>query len=222
MINALIVSGGKGIRMGEDIPKQYLPLDGIPIIVRTIRKFDNIDEINNIFIVLNKEYREFLKDYTFNKKVHVVIGGKERHESVLNGLKEINKLCSGGIVLIHDGVRPFVSKEIILNSIKHTKKYKACAPGVSPKDSLKIIDEKRFSNKTLDRSKVKLIQTPQAFYLNEILDCHNKRRKENFNVLDDTELYEKYYDKVYIFKGSYNNIKITTKDDFLISKQIIK
>lgn len=222
MINALIVSGGKGLRMGENIPKQYILLDDIPIIVRTINKFDNIDKIDNIFIVLNNEYKNFLKDYTFNKKIHIVIGGRERHESVRNGLLEIDKLFGEGIVLIHDGVRPFVSEEIILNTIKYTEKYRACAPGVSSKDSLKIIDNKNFSKNTLDRSKVKMIQTPQAFYLNEILDCHNKRQKENFNVLDDTELYERYYGKVYIFKGSYDNIKITTKEDFITSKHIIK
>lgn len=217
MISALIVSGGKGTRMGKDIPKQYLPLKDIPIIIRTIKKFDLIKDIDNIFIVLNEEYKDFLKAYKFNKKIHIVFGGKERHDSVRNGLKEIKKIYDSDIVLIHDGVRPFVSEEIINKSIKFTKNYKASAPGVTSKDSLKLIDEKGFSTKSIDRNKIKMIQTPQTFYLDEILDCHNKRHNEGFKVLDDTELYEKYYGKVYIFDGSYDNIKITTKDDLSYS-----
>ncbi len=223
MVIALIVSGGKGVRMGSSIPKQFLELDGIPVLVRTLMIFDDVDEIDQIVLVLPERDIPYFNSLEFktHKPLTVVHAGKERQDSVRNGLLKANDLDEESIVLIHDGVRPLVSAETIRSGIQYTRKYRACACGVHPKDTIKGADENGFSSGTLDRDSYFLIQTPQCFYTKEILHGHNELLQKGKLVTDDTMVYEAYYGPVYLYEGDYTNIKITTEEDLLLAEQIL-
>ena len=223
MVIALIVSGGKGVRMGSSIPKQFQELDGIPVLVRTLMVFDAVDEIDQMVLVLPERDISHFDSLGFkpHKPLSVVHAGKERQDSVRNGLMKVNDLDEDSIVLIHDGVRPLVSEETIRSGIRYTRKHRACACGVHPKDTIKGVSEDGFSSGTLDRSRYFLIQTPQCFYTKEILHGHKELLLKKQLVTDDTMVYETYYGPVYLYEGDYTNIKITTEEDLLLAEQIL-
>lgn len=219
MVSAIILAGGKGTRMGRNINKQYIEINGKPIIYHTIKQFKKCSKIDEIILVLPKDEIEYCKVNVLEKYNlcvdKIVSGGKERQDSVLNGLNAIEN-CE--IVLIHDGARPFTSKRIIEEGIENCKKYGAAAPGVMPKDTIKIRDLDNFSIETLDRNSLVAIQTPQIFKYNMIYDCHNKVVDEGVVVTDDTMVVERYNNKVYLYDGCYTNIKITTPEDLLLAE----
>ncbi len=223
MVTALIVSGGKGTRMGERIPKQFLDLNGTPIIVRTLKVFDGIPEIDEVILVLPEDYFSYFQklNIKMEKELTLVKAGSDRQESVYKGLLAIKSSQSDDIVLIHDGVRPLVSDDIILKGIRYTMEYHAAACGVRLKDTLKKRDEKGFSCGTLSREDYFLIQTPQCFITKEIKHAHSEIMKRGLKFTDDTGVYEEVYGPVYLYEGSYENIKITTKDDLDVAKIII-
>ena len=222
MISAIVLAGGRGKRMGSVQSKQYIYLNGKPILYYTLRQFIDNDLINRIILVLPKDEIEYCRKEVLDKfgliVDDIVSGGAERQESVYNGLTKAN---GSEIVLIHDGVRPFVSKKTIDEAIKYAKKYKASAPGVMPKDTIKIKSKDGFSIKTLNRSELVAIQTPQAFDYNMIYDCHKKLKEKGILVTDDTMVAELFGNEVYIYEGEYTNIKITTPDDLILAKHLI-
>ncbi|MBE6050857.1 MAG: 2-C-methyl-D-erythritol 4-phosphate cytidylyltransferase [Clostridium sp.] len=223
MISAIILAGGKGTRMGRDISKQFILVKEKPILYYTIKKFIECDKIDNIILVLPKDEIEFCKREVLDKyslKVDKIVeGGFERQESVYNGLMNCEDT---DIVLIHDGARPFVSDRIIEEGIEYAKNYGAAAPGVKPKDTIKVIGEERFSKETLDRDTLVAIQTPQVFDFNIIKKCHERVKENNIPVTDDTMVAECFGNKVYIYEGEYNNIKITTPEDLIIAEYLCK
>ena len=157
----------------------------------------------------------------YNLKVdNIVIGGTERQDSVYNGLKSLED-TNTDIVLIHDGARPFISDRIIDDGIKFAQVYGACAPGVMPKDTIKIKNESNFSVSTPDRGSLVAIQTPQVFKFNEILECHEKIKINNIVVTDDTMVAEKFGYSVYLYDGEYTNIKVTTPEDLILGEKLI-
>lgn len=219
---AIILAGGKGRRMGADISKQFLTINSKPIICYTIEAFQKSDLIDEIIVVLPKDEIDY-----FNKDVlgkydlnisKIVEGGKERQDSVYNALQSI-KNCN--IVLIHDGARPLVSKEIIEKGISYAEMYSAAAPGVMPKDTIKVINSKRISKETLVRNNLVAVQTPQCFKYSLIKECHSKIRENNIEVTDDTMVVETYGNEVYIYEGDYENIKVTTKEDLILVKALL-
>jgi 2-C-methyl-D-erythritol 4-phosphate cytidylyltransferase len=221
---AIILAAGKGNRMGEPINKQYLNIKGHPILYYTLKAFTHCDCIDEIIVVaaegeLDYCREEIIKKYNFFKVKDVVVGGKERQHSVLNGLKATAN-CE--IVLIHDGARPFISESIISNGIIYAKLYGATACGVQPKDTIKIKDPSGFSLETPEREMLFCVQTPQAFKYDIILDCHKRIHEEGIKVTDDTMVVERYGNKVYLYEGSYNNIKVTTPEDLEIGRQILE
>ena len=149
----------------------------------------------------------------------IVEGGKERQDSVYNGLLSLNET---DIVLIHDGARPFVSNKVIEDGIKYAEEYGAAAPGVMPKDTIKVKDENSISKETLDRSSLVAVQTPQVFDFKLIKQCHEKVREEKIMVTDDTMVVEHYDNKVYLYEGEYTNIKITTPEDLVLAEYLAK
>lgn len=221
MISAIIVAGGKGKRMGTDISKQFIAVNGKPILYYTLRKFLECKDIDNIILVLPKdeiEYcvKEILEKYSL--KVNKIIeGGKERQESVYNGLKAC---VNSNIVLIHDGARPFVSEHIIQAGIRYAEVYGAAAPGVMPKDTIKIKNLEGFSIQTPNREDLVAVQTPQVFKWSIIMECHEKIKKDKIMVTDDTMVVEMYGNKVYLYEGEYSNIKVTTQEDLLIAEYL--
>lgn len=223
MNSAIILAGGRGRRMGSDISKQYILINNKPILYYTLKKFINNDSIDEVILVLPEdeiEYckREILKKY--NLEVNkIVCGGKERQDSVLNGLRSLEN-CD--IVLIHDGARPFVSDRIITEGINFAKEFKAVAPGVMPKDTIKVKDDYGISEQTLNREKLVAVQTPQIFDYNLILSCHEKVKLQNMGVTDDTMVVEAFGNKVFLYDGEYTNIKITTLEDLVLGEYLSK
>ena len=224
MISAIILAGGKGKRMGAPVSKQFIEIKGKPIIYYTIKKFSENKKIDNIVVVLSKDEVGYFKENIlekYNLKVdNIVIGGTERQDSVYNGLKSL-EATNTDIVLIHDGARPFISDRIIDDGIKFAQVYGACAPGVMPKDTIKIKNESNFSVSTPERGSLVAIQTPQVFKFNEILECHEKIKINNIVVTDDTMVAEKFGYSVYLYDGEYTNIKVTTPEDLILGEKLI-
>ncbi|MCF0146909.1 MAG: 2-C-methyl-D-erythritol 4-phosphate cytidylyltransferase [Clostridium sp.] len=222
MISAIILAGGKGKRMGANISKQYIELKGKPILYYTIKRFSEAKDIDKIILVLPKDEIDYCKEEVLNKyslRVDLIVeGGKERQDSVINAL---DKLVDDEIVLIHDGARPFTSQRIIDEGIKYARLYGASAPGVMPKDTIKIKDNNNFSLSTPDRNTLVAIQTPQVFKLNIIKECHRRVKEENIKVTDDTMVVEQYGNKVYLYEGDYTNIKVTTPEDLILAEKLI-
>ena len=208
--------------MGAGISKQFIELKGKPILVYTLQKFISNDDIDEIVLVLPEDEIEYCKEEILNKYSinvdKIVIGGKERQDSVYNALKLIEK---SDIVLIHDGARPFISDRIIQEGIAYAKKFGAAAPGVMPKDTIKIKDSNNFSISTPDRNSLVAIQTPQIFKYDIIMKCHEEVKLSGLTVTDDTMVVEKYGHNVYLYEGEYTNIKITTPEDLILGEKLV-
>lgn len=221
MNSAIILAGGRGTRMNSKISKQYIDINGKPILYYTIKKFMNCKDVDNIVVVVPEDEIDYCKTeiiIRYDLKVDLIVtGGKERQDSVYNGLKAIKE---SDIVLIHDGARPFLSSELIEKGIKFAKIYKSVAPGVMPKDTIKVKDENSFSNETLNRSSLVAVQTPQIFDYKLIFECHKKVKENKFMVTDDTSVVELYGNKVFLYEGEYTNIKVTTPEDLVLAKYL--
>lgn len=221
---AVILAGGKGTRMLADINKQFLNINSKPMIFYTLNAFQQNKNVDDIVLVASKyeiDYckRQIVEKNNFTKVVKIVSGGLKRQDSVINGLEAIDN-CD--IVLIHDGARPFINDSIIDNGIKFAKQFGAAACGVNPKDTIKVKAQNGFACKTLDRSTLFNVQTPQCFEYDLILNSHRKVKKDNVTVTDDTMVAEYCGHRVYLYEGSYNNIKITTPEDLIIAENIFK
>ncbi|MGG7079604.1 2-C-methyl-D-erythritol 4-phosphate cytidylyltransferase [Clostridium sardiniense] len=221
MNSAIILSGGRGKRMGADISKQFISINDKPILYYTIKKFMENELIDEIILVLPEDEIEYCKKEVLDKNKlrvdKIVEGGDERQDSVLNGLNAIEET---DIVLIHDGARPFVTDKIITEGIKAAEKFKAAAPGVMPKDTIKVKDINGLSKETLKREELIAVQTPQIFDYNLILECHNKVKENNIKVTDDTMVVETFGHKVFLYDGEYTNIKITTPEDLILARYL--
>ena len=224
MNGVVIVAAGTGSRMNMGINKQFIKLEGKEIIAYTIEKFYNNSNIEDIVVVVKEDESEFFKKeildkYNF-KNVKIAYGGKERQDSVYNGLKLLEEKCD--VVLIHDGARPFVSDKIIDKSIEEAKEHKAIVVGVPVKDTIKVIDNDKNIVDTPNRSVLWAVQTPQTFDYNILIDAYKDAFKNKFYGTDDAMLVERIGYKVKMLEGSYNNIKITTQEDLNIGSQILR
>lgn len=222
-ITAILLAGGSGKRMGGDCKKQYMLLDGHPLLYYSLKAFQE-SPVDEIVLVTNEEAycrEELVEKYHFDKVGKIVPGGEERYLSVYNGLLEAKE---SSYVLIHDGARPFVTGEIILRCIEEVKVHQACAAGMPVKDTIKIADENGFARQTPDRSYVYLIQTPQAFSYPLILRAYKKVMEEQVQGITDDAMVVEYLQekKVKLIEGSYQNIKITTPEDCLIAEAFLK
>lgn len=224
-ITAIVLAGGKGNRMGGETPKQYLMLENKPLIYYALKTFEE-SIVDEIVLVVGKGEQEYCKkniidEYKIQKVSKIVEGGKERYNSVYNGLKEID---ATGIVLVHDGARAFVTTDIIKRSAEGALKYHACVVGMKVKDTIKIANEHNYIEETPDRNYLWQVQTPQAFLYPEILDAYiNVLNGEKHNITDDAMIWELYSDiPVKLIEGSYTNIKITTPEDMEYGKVILK
>ncbi|MBI5892828.1 MAG: 2-C-methyl-D-erythritol 4-phosphate cytidylyltransferase [Deltaproteobacteria bacterium] len=219
---AIIVAGGKGKRIGADISKQYLNISGKPILAHTLKAFEDCNAIDSIIVVCHPSDMEYckkniIKKFGFKKVIKIVKGGKERQDSVRNGLDAVPKSCD--IVSIHDGVRPFVSQSIIKKSISDTKKAGASVVCVPVNDTIKEVLN-GYAAKTLQRQKLWAVQTPQTFKTEIIKKAHKKALEKGIITTDDSSLVEILGYKVKVVEGSYENIKITTPEDLIIGEAI--
>lgn len=222
---AIIPAGGSGKRMQENQSKQYLLLDGVPVLVHTLRIFQGSPKIDEIFLIVPEDDIEFarkliVEKYGISKVSRILAGGRERQDSVRNG---INALASDhDIVVIHDGVRPFISEELVNSAIVEASKEEAVTVGVPVKDTVKSVDDHAWVRETLNRSTLWLTQTPQAFKRDVIKKAYEVAYEDNYYGTDDTSLVERLGINVKMIRGSYDNIKITTKDDIVLAEGLIK
>ncbi len=218
--HVIIVAGGKGTRMKSAVPKQFLPLLDQPVLFHTIQAFYDYSENINLILVLPSDdistWESLASKYNFTKPVTVVTGGDSRFQSVRNGLESIKE--ESGLVAIHDGVRPLVSKDIIGASFHLAAVHQSAVASVRLKESIRIVDQD--TTRALDRSKYRMVQTPQTFDLALIKGAYNI--KEEDDLTDDASVLEKSGHKISLFEGSYSNIKITTPEDLVIAEAILR
>ncbi|RDY22753.1 2-C-methyl-D-erythritol 4-phosphate cytidylyltransferase [Romboutsia maritimum] len=224
MNGVIIVAAGSGSRMNANKNKQFIKINGKEIIAHTLEKFYNNKQINNVVVVIKKDEldyfnKEIINKYGFNN-IKIAFGGNERQDSVYNGLKMLDNNCK--IVLIHDGARPFVTDDIIENSILKATENKAVVVGVPVKDTIKIVDEKGSIIDTPNRNTLWAVQTPQTFDYDILIKSYERAFKDEFYGTDDAMLVERIGYSVKMIKGSYNNIKITTPEDINIGTQILE
>ena len=217
----IIVAGGKGLRMGNDIPKQFLPVAGKPILMHTIERFHEYDGSLNIILVLPESqqtyWKELCEEHHFGISHTVVNGGDTRFQSSKNGLAVIPD-GEDGVVGIHDGVRPFVSKEVIAECYETAREEYAAIPVYAVTDTLRYID-KRGGGKNVLRDDYRIVQTPQTFDISLAKQAFNQGYKEQFT--DDASVVESLGCQVAMVEGNRENIKITTPFDLKVAEAIL-
>jgi 2-C-methyl-D-erythritol 4-phosphate cytidylyltransferase / 2-C-methyl-D-erythritol 2,4-cyclodiphosphate synthase len=222
---AVIPAGGSGKRLKSHIAKQYLLLDGVPVLVQTLRAFQNSPDIDEIILALPAEdivhmRQELVEKYGLTKVVNAVAGGNERQDSVKNCLDAIAGVC--GIVVIHDAVRPFVTEELIGRVVGAARATGAAVAGVKTKDTIKEIKDDNIIGRTVPRERLWLAQTPQAFEFKLLKEAYKSAYNEKFYGTDDASLVERMGKEVKIIEASYENIKITTNEDMQIADALMK
>lgn len=224
---AIIPAAGFGVRMNAKIPKQFLELDGKPILAVTLEKFNRCSLVDGIIIVVPADdvefcIKEIVEKFGIDKAVKVTAGGKRRQDSVRAGIKAIEGRCD--YVLVHDGVRPFIKIGTIEDTIGALKNERAVITAIPAKDTVKRVEGEGYVAKTYERKLLWLVQTPQAFRYDDIYNAHMKAEAEKWDeVTDDAVLMEKLGIPVKVVLGSEENIKVTTPHDleyagFLLQK----
>lgn len=220
----IIVAAGEGKRFGSKIPKQFHLISGIPVIARTLTVFEKSDLIHGVIVVCSNKFKkktkEIIKKFGIKKVFKIVNGGRTRQDSVYNGLISAGEEWE--IVLVHDGVRPFVTEEIIVKVVNEAIHYGAAIPGIRPLDTVKIKKDDGNVETTVERDRTVLIQTPQAFRQEILREAHIEARRQKYTGTDDAELVERIGKQVRVVDGDYRNIKITTNYDIVLANAIIK
>lgn len=224
---AVILAAGKGTRMGGAVHKQYLELFGKPLLYYALRAFEEsmVDDIILVTGLNEIEYcqNQIVDKYGFKKVISITAGGKERYDSVYEGLKKISG-CD--FVMIHDGARPCIAVDTINEVCREVRRYRACVVGVPVKDTIKFSDEEGFASSTPDRSLLWQIQTPQAFEYSLVLGAYEKlMSSETFQkgITDDAMVVETMtFEKIKLIRGDYSNIKVTTPEDMDLAGVLLK
>ncbi len=235
MAIAIVLAGGSGSRMNSDVAKQYMLLKDKELLYYSLKTFQDSDKISHIILVTRLEDIDYcrtniVEKYGLTKVKKICIGGKERYNSVYNGLclvEELSENVKNEIVLIHDGARPFVTHEMIDESVENMILGSACTVAVPVKDTIKIVCEIKgelFGKETPDRNTLYQIQTPQTFRYELIRMSYERMFDgENHNITDDTMIVEQYGGMgCKIIMGSYENIKITTPEDLEFAEKIVE
>ncbi len=223
----IIVAGGKGLRMGGEIPKQFLPIGGKPILMRTLERFRAYNETLQIILVLPKDQQEYwqqlCQEYDFKVEYQLADGGETRFHSVQHGLALIPDDAEG-VVGVHDGVRPFPSIEVIRNCYETAREKKAVIPVIPVVETLRHISLTShllpLTSKTVPRGDYRLVQTPQTFDI-QLLKAANQQ-PYNDNFTDDASVVENYGYQITLVEGNRENIKITTPYDLKIAEVLIE
>jgi 2-C-methyl-D-erythritol 4-phosphate cytidylyltransferase len=221
---ALIPAGGSGRRMGGGVPKQYLPLAGVPLLVHTLRAFQRSRVISEIFLAVPEAdipevRRELVEKFGLSRVVQVLAGGVQRQDSVRNALFHVRD--DHEIVIVHDGVRPFVSGALIRRTIAAAEKDGAAVVGLPVQDTVKEVNPDGWVKGTVSREGLWLTQTPQAFRRNLILAAYERAAADGFYATDDAALVERMGVPVRMIRGDDDNIKITTQADLAQGEVIL-
>ena len=224
-VTAIILAAGKGNRMHSEVPKQFLELDGKPVLYYSLNAFEQ-SSVNDIILVTGKEdiaycEKRIIEKYHFNKVRKIVEGGTERYWSVKNGLAAAK---GTEYVLIHDGARPCIGKDIIERSIIEVMQIGSCTVGVPVKDTIKVVDGDNYGIDTPSRDTLWQIQTPQCFRYQEIVEAYEEmERAKDTDITDDTMIMERYLGiQTKVILGDYCNIKITTPEDLNMAEIFLR
>lgn len=227
MVKAVIFAGGVGSRMNAQIPKQFLKIEDKEIIVHTITKFQECENVNEIVVVMTKDWiqktNEIIENNKLTKVKKVIEGGQTGQLSIYNGIVSLD-LKDDDIVLLHDGVRPFISIDEINNNIKIAKKSGVCITGVIGKETYAVLDNSSISS-VINKNNAFIARAPQTFRAQIIKKAHQCAKDNNdFDNKDSCSLIAKYLPDIRMgtFSCSYDNIKITTPDDFFVAESIYK
>lgn len=223
---AVLLAAGQGRRMNNPIPKQYLLLKEKPVLYYSLKTLEEsmLDEIILITNANDIEYckNEIIDRYQFQKVKKIICGGKERYYSVYNGLNELKEV---DYVWIHDGARPFLTNQMILDTFQAVQQYRACVIGMPVKDTIKIVNENKIIQETPPRETIWSVQTPQVFEFSLIKKAYDKfikEKKETLQITDDAMLVEQMTNcDVKLVQGDYHNIKITTPEDLTIAETFL-
>jgi 2-C-methyl-D-erythritol 4-phosphate cytidylyltransferase len=224
-VSAIIAAGGIGKRMGASRPKQYIELSGRPIICRTLDRFRELKDIDELIVVVPADYVNSFKSdiidrYNYPQAWKNAAGGLHRQDSVRNGFDLVSKDCN--VVLVHDGVRPFISARLIEKSIETAFKEGAAIVAAPVKETIKKAGRDRLISGTVDRQGLWGAQTPQAFRYEILKKAMETAYRDNFYGTDEASIVERIGVRVKIVEGDYKNIKITTPDDILVAEAIVK
>lgn len=215
----IIVAGGKGLRMGADLPKQFLPIGGKPVLMHTLEAFHKADAAMRLILVLPKSQQDYWKslceEYAFSIPHQVTDGGETRFHSVKNGLALVDE---EGLVGVHDGVRPFASIEVIRRCYAEAARYKAVVPVIDVVETVRMVQGD--DSRTVDRNLYKLGQTPQVFDVTLLKQAYHQSYIPGFT--DDASVVEAYGEKIHLTEGNRENIKITTPFDLKIAETILQ
>lgn len=222
---AIVLSAGQGRRMGTKVQKQYLEIEGKPVLYYSLYAFEQSPLIDEIILVVGENQQEYcekeiISKYHISKVKRIVKGGAERYHSVWNGLQEVTE----GYVFIHDGARPFITRDIIRRAYEEVLQSKACVVGMPVKDTIKIADLQGYAESTPDRNLLWMIQTPQVFETTLIKEAYSRlMSQKEIHVTDDAMVVEQMLgSKVKLVEGSYENIKITTPEDLQIATLFVR
>jgi 2-C-methyl-D-erythritol 4-phosphate cytidylyltransferase len=217
---AIVVAGGKGTRMGVDVPKQFLLLQSEPILMHTLRVFSNISSIDKIILVLPESqimvWKDLCMKHNFNLHLTLVSGGETRFQSVSNGLVKVTDLDA--LVAIHDGVRPLVSPEVVERCFKDAEKFGNAIPVITPVETVRFTEDN--GSFPVNRDRVLLVQTPQVFKASIIKRCYQTHWQPSFT--DDASVAEYSGEKIHLVEGNRENIKITTPHDLMIAEVMLR
>ncbi len=221
---AIVPAAGSGNRMGRELSKQYLSLGGMPLLVHTLKVFEECSLVDGLLVVVPQQDIEFVRNTILSpwklKKVNGVIpGGNERQDSVRAGVEALDRETD--LVIIHDAVRPFITIELISQCIRTAREEGAVTAGVPAKDTVKEVAPDGRVLRTCDRSMMWLTQTPQAFRRDIIENAHRAAVRDGFRGTDDTSLVERLGIAVRMIRGEYSNIKITTPDDLIFAETLL-
>lgn len=221
-VTAIVPCGGVGRRMGKGVPKQFIEVAGRPILIHTLQLLDACPLIHAIILVIPDEHRDLvqrlLSEFPVEKLCDIVAGGKERQDSVRNGLKSVPK--STKMVLVHDGVRPMVSIQKVKEVIRGAERHGAAILAVPIKDTVKSVTHGRV-NHTVDREKLWAVQTPQVFHVSLLQKAYSDAESNGWDATDDAGFVEMSGHDVYVVQGEDSNIKITTPDDLRFAEMIL-
>ncbi len=217
-VTVIITAAGKGSRMGTELPKQFLDLGGLAVLQRAVAPFDMLEETDEIFVVGQSPYLDLIRQLCspFKKVSRIIKGGLQRQDSVSNALGHVDD----GIVLIHDGARPYVTGEIITKVLEETWKSGAATAAMPVKDTVRQKDSHTGQSMTLDRKTLYNVQTPQGFNTEIIKKAFARAAEEGFVGTDDAVLAERAGYPVVLTEGSYANIKITTREDMPVENRV--
>ena len=211
----IIVAGGKGLRMGGDIPKQFLPVCGKPVLMRTLEAFHAYDASMRLILVLpvsqQAYWKQLCEEYQFELVHEIANGGETRFHSVKNGLALVEE---DGLVGVHDGVRPFVSQEVITRCYEEAASLKAVIPVIGVVETVRHLTEE--GSETVPRDQYKLVQTPQVFDMTLLHRAYQQEYTDLFT--DDASVVEALGEKVYLVEGNRENIKLTTPFDLKLAE----